>query len=426
MKLVHSLVAVLALGACTSWGQGLFQRPQKRAPGTRPATVQEALSVPGLDAVVDTIHTAADQFGKNGLPPIDFQAIANALRLRPFTLNEWGRKRTDATTTSRIHLTPAEMSDVARLAFAAVQIVNTAQRRVAQHNRELAAQGIAEVPPSDAACRFNLDLGANGALTFDCWGEVQVDRRFLTAGDLAVLQRLEAYYRKAFGTSTYAQQPQQPPPPDTDGEIMYASASLVPKTRPQEAQTRPVPIFRGFEDARYQQHDALIARLTKDFNAHKADWIGGTANQAAKIANLTPALVKAHMIEESGGNGPMSKAAWQIDPQQVNVPGDWNDYKADLGLVQPAKRNEGTVETNVRAAIKYLARKGFGKSGQPTRNRPEGFFDGWGVALQRYNARTDRTLDNRAYSDAYSDKIRQRAENPNRFVPISIKLAPQS
>ena len=105
----------------------------------------------------------------------------------------------------------------------------------------------------------------------------------------------------------------------------------------------------------------------------------------------------------------MSKAAWPIDPEQVNVPGDWSDAKIDLGLTKPVKRNEGTAEGNVRAAIKFLARKGFGKSGQATRKRPEGFFDGWPVA--------------RYYSDAYSEKIRKRAENPNLFVPIEIKLA---
>ena len=111
--------------------------------------------------------------------------------------------------------------------------------------------------------------------------------------------------------------------------------------------------------------DALIARLTKEFNADKAGWCGGTPAQAAQIPDLTPAQVKAHMIEESGGNGPVSKAAWAADPLQVNVPGDWGEEKTKLGLSRPSKRNEGTAETNVRAAIKYLARKGFGVSGRP-------------------------------------------------------------
>ena len=149
----------------------------------------------------------------------------------------------------------------------------------------------------------------------------------------------------------------------------------------------------------------------------------GTAAQAAKTAALTPAMVKAHMIEESGGNGPASLAAWRVDPLQVNVPGDWDDAKIDLGLRKPAKRNEGKIDANVRAAIMFLARKGFGKSGKAARLRPTGFFDGWRDALRRYNARRDRTADGRSYSDAYATKILSRAKDPDAFVPIEIKLA---
>jgi hypothetical protein len=129
------------------------------------------------------------------------------------------------------------------------------------------------------------------------------------------------------------------------------------------------------------------------------------------------------MIEESGGNGPVSKAAWAADPLQVNVPGDWGEEKTKLGLSRPAKRNEGSAETNVRAAIKYLARKGFGVSGRPAAVRPKGTFDGWREACRRYNGRRDRTDSDRYYSDEYADKIVKRAKDPNAFVPIEIKLA---
>ena len=166
-----------------------------------------------------------------------------------------------------------------------------------------------------------------------------------------------------------------------------------------------------------------ICRIVKEFNADKAGWTGGTAAQAAKVADLTPALVKAHMIEESGGNGPRSKAAWAVDPLQVNVPGDWGVEKELVGLVKPSKRNEGTAEQNVRAAIKYLSRKGFGVSAKPAATRPSGFFDGWLDALRRYNGRRDRTETDRYYSDEYADKIVKRAKDPNAFVPIEIKLA---
>ena len=160
-----------------------------------------------------------------------------------------------------------------------------------------------------------------------------------------------------------------------------------------------------------------------EFNAGKADACGGTDAQASKIPDITPALVKAHMIEESGGNGPASKAAWAVDPLQVNVPGDWGDEKKLVGLSKPEKRNEGTVEENVRAAIRYLSRKGFGASGRPARDRPKGFFDGWTKALQRYNGRRDRTETDRYYSDEYADKIVKRASDPSLFVPIEIRLA---
>ena len=94
-----------------------------------------------------------------------------------------------------------------------------------------------------------------------------------------------------------------------------------------------------------------------------------------------------------------------------------------MGLTKPARRNEGTVEDNVRAAIRYLSRKGFGASGRPAADRPKGFFDGWPKALQRYNGRRDRTETDRYYSDEYADKILTRAADPSLFVPIEIKLA---
>ena len=107
----------------------------------------------------------------------------------------------------------------------------------------------------------------------------------------------------------------------------------------------------------------------------------------------------------------------------MNVPGDWVREKELVGLTRPAKRNEGSAEKNVRAAIMYLARKGFGASGRPAADRPKGFFDGWQRALQRYNGRRDRTDTDRWYSDEYAEKILRRAENPDLFVPIEIKIA---
>lgn len=290
-------------------------------------------------------------------------------------------------------------AEIAPLALQALDIQQKAAAREKAHYAELARKGIAE-EPACSTMRYTIDTGslAHG-FSFDEWGELYIDRRFVTDEELRVVCRIEAWIKRTFHAK-------------------------VKKTRtPRTTNGRPgVPVFRGFEAPTYQRHDALILKLVEEFNANKAAWCGGTPSQAAKIKDLTPALVKAHMIEESGGSGPASKAAWKSDPMQVNVPGDWGDEKRKVGLAKPSRRNEGSLENNVRAAIKYLSRKGFGTSGQPASARPDGYFDGWRKALQRYNGRRDRTSTDRYYSDEYAAKIIKRAENPSLFVPIERRI----
>ena len=294
----------------------------------------------------------------------------------------------------------AALLEIAPLAFEALQIHKRSLEREAAHKAELAKRGIAEVPACGTQ-RYTVDTaGLLKEFVFDEWGEFYIDKRFVTDEEMKVVKAIEAWIRKWF-----------------PAKAAKKRVSVLPSGK------TGVPVFRGFEDERYQRHDALIVRLVDEFNAGKAEACGGTASQTEKISDLTPALVKAHMIEESGGNGPSSKAAWAVDPLQVNVPGDWGDEKKLVGLTKPAKRNEGTAEANVRAAIRYLSRKGFGSSGRPASERPKGFFDGWPKALQRYNGRRDRTETDRYYSDEYADKIVKRAANPSLFVPIEIKLA---
>ena len=168
------------------------------------------------------------------------------------------------------------------------------------------------------------------------------------------------------------------------------------------------PTFKGFESPRYQKFDRLIEKYVADFNAHPEKWAGSTAVQAGAIPRLTAAQVKAHMIQETGGGDVRSRAAWAKDPLQCNVPGDWNPYKRYLGLREPRKRNEGSLETNLKAGIMLLARKGFGVAGQPASNRPQGAFDGWKTALQRYNGRSDKAADGMPYREAYAARILDR------------------
>ena len=319
----------------------------------------------------------------------------------------------------------------------ALRITANSETRRRRHEAELAAKGIAEVPASAEAVRYSIDTCGLGDLLFDDWGELYIDRRFLTAEEMNLVKEIEAYAWKYLieplrnakilpaggvrpqGGADLAKGGGQTPPRPVSGKTAKP-AKRAPRVHAGGA---GLPVFRGFEDVRYQQHDELIARMVADFNANKAKWCGGNSDQAKKIADVTAAMVKSHMIEESGGNGPRSKAAWAVDPLQVNVPGDWGEEKESLGLRKPAKRNEGTVEQNVRAAIMYLSRKGFGAAGKPAALRPKGFFDGWPTALTRYNGRRDRTDTDRHYSEEYADKIVKRAANPDLFVPIEIKLA---
>lgn len=290
------------------------------------------------------------------------------------------------------------IAEIIPLALDAIAVTARATARQRRYENELRARGIANLPGETTS--YSIDMAGLGKLIFNDRGELSLDTRFLSADDLKTVKKIENWIAKWFPRETARR-----------------------KQPRRSAGSAGLPVFRGFESDRYQIHDTLIARLVAEFNADKRSWCDGTAKQAAAIPALSPALVKSQMIEESGGNGLRSRAAWAVDPLQVNVPGDWGDEKELVGLKKPQKRNEGTLEDNVRAGIKYLVRKGFSTSAKPARTRPSGTFDGWKTAVRRYNGRRDRTETDRYYSDEYADKIMRRAENPDLFEPIQIKLA---
>ena len=64
-----------------------------------------------------------------------------------------------------------------------------------------------------------------------------------------------------------------------------------------------------------------------------------------------------------------------------------------------------------------------GASGQPSAILPSGKFDDWYTALERYNGRSDETLDGRLYRDVYAERIYRRAFEPKSFVPIAIAVS---
>ena len=176
--------------------------------------------------------------------------------------------------------------------------------------------------------------------------------------------------------------------------------------------------FKGFENARYQQHDEVIAKYVADFNSNKAIYAGCSEEQVKEIPNLDENLLKSMMIQETGGGDKRSRAAWEKDPLQVNVPGDFGPEKLCLGLKNPKNRNEGTLEGNLKAAIMYLVRKGFGRSGKAP--RATSTFDGWKDAIRRYNGRPDK-VNGKKYSELYAEKIFKRAMNPNKYEKIETK-----
>lgn len=180
-----------------------------------------------------------------------------------------------------------------------------------------------------------------------------------------------------------------------------------------------VPTFKGFDASRFQAHDALIEKCVKEFNRHRGAWADANRAQARQIPDLTCELLKAQMIQESGGKDVRSRRAWAVDPLQINVPGDWNEAKAALGLAKPVRRNEGNLEPNVRAAVKYLVRKGFSRSGRPVRLLKDMDFRDWHTALLRYNGRSDKMPTGISYAEAYADQIIDRAEL-DEYVPIEI------
>ena len=333
-----------------------------------------------------------------------------------------------------LQIAPAEWLEIAQAFTEVMQVIQKSGERRAVYLAKLKAQGIEEEPMSDAGVAFEINV-LNNRFAFDKYGYLHFDDRFVKKEERPALQKVEALYRRFHKRWMAANAGKAPPvgrkpptgktPPPGQQVTKKETVSTPPGAivdRAAEWRVRRVPIFRGFEDDRYQEHDALIVRCVDEFNRARADWAGATPAQGKKIPALTSALVKSHMIEETGGRDPRSLAAWDVDPQQVNVPGDWSDAKSSLGLKKPSKRNEGTADQNIRAAIRFLTRKGFGVSGQPASKRPTGTFDDWQTALKRYNGRSDEMVDGKSYSETYAEHIVARAKDPGQFVAIRKKV----
>ncbi len=340
---------------------------------------------------------------------------------------------------TRLRLDPVEMVEVAQAFLAAEDVMRKSGERRRAYLDGLRAQGIEEEPMSEAGVVLEIEV-MNNRFAFDRYGCLSFDDRFVKPEERPALDRIAAMYRRLHARwvrarrrggdaasarpSRGARAPAAAPrmaAGTSRGDVMSNRIDVI-SNRIEEWHVRRVPVFKGFEDDRYQEHDALIVRCVDEFNRNRAAWAGATPAQGRKIPALTTALVKSHMIEESGGRDPRSLAAWETDPMQVNVPGDWGAVKEDVGLAKPKRRNEGTAEQNIRAAIKFLVRKGFGSSGRRAGARPDGVFDGWQTALRRYNGRNGDLVGGRGYSEVYAEHIVERARNPDSFVAIRKRL----
>lgn len=252
-------------------------------------------------------------------------------------------------------------------------------------------------------------------------GETAVEK-FKTRQQNVEIESEEETVEKTVTLVEEAEEPLEPSEPSEPLEPIEPPKPLEPLKPQKPSSSAPkAPIFAGFEDPWFQRHDALIVKLVDNFNKNRASWAGSTSSQAAAIPLLTVAQVKSQMLQESGGKDVRSRAAWKKDPLQANVPGDWSSYKKYVGLHRPRNRNEGSLETNLKAGIMILARKGFSVSAQPAGNKSSNGFSGWRRALQRYNGRSDLTTEGVPYRVSYANRILQRANKPSVHTGIVIR-----
>lgn len=306
----------------------------------------------------------------------------------------------EASLVSELELKPTEVPGMTNLLLRFDALKVSLARRQRYHAEWLAINGLEEEGSLEGRVHCRLHW-KNEVYPFDEMGAPVVDMRFVRTEERDLVARIRTLYLTLLDDL----------PPALKAQLLIAS--------PAEAEEAQIPVFQGFEEKRYQMHDALILRLVKDFNEHPEKWVGASEEDRVNLPPLQPALIKALMIEESGGSDTRSREAWKTDPLQVNVPGDWAEAKTELGLTQPQNRNEGTTEQNVRAGIMWLARKGYGRSGKGIAHRPGAYFDSWRIALQRYNGRLERLPEQRFFRTAYAERILRRANHPDRFVPIA-------
>ena len=89
-----------------------------------------------------------------------------------------------------LEIDPQAIVEILPLATEAIAIQQRAMEREAKHAVELKKKGIAEVPPCGSE-RYVIDTPAFGGFSFDDWGELYIDRRFVTDEEMKTIKKIE-------------------------------------------------------------------------------------------------------------------------------------------------------------------------------------------------------------------------------------------
>ena len=138
-----------------------------------------------------------------------------------------------------LEIDPQAIVEILPLATEAIAIQQRAMEREAKHAAELRAKGIAEVPPCGSE-RYVIDTPAFGGFSFDDWGELYIDRRFVTDEEMKTVRKIEAWIAKWFpeqtkkrNTKPRVRKTEVPGPVGGDGKVAQALRFCRISTRPR-------------------------------------------------------------------------------------------------------------------------------------------------------------------------------------------------
>ena len=94
-----------------------------------------------------------------------------------------------------LDIDPQAILEVIPLAAEAIAIQQRANVREAKHAAELRKKGIAEVPPCGSE-KYVIDAPAIGGFSLNDWGELYIDRRFVTDEEMKTVKKIEAWVAK--------------------------------------------------------------------------------------------------------------------------------------------------------------------------------------------------------------------------------------